>query len=174
MNETEQDIEVPVLEIEFDNLLKLCERINLIDSGSFTSMPNHVKIYGDKEKTHIKDLITELISYQEEDNKWRQHEFKLQPVETTDSYIKINDKIIYDAFRIIIISQMNSLFIIPGEKSISEGNCSPNEIIRFTNLISSQLFLLRFSDVKADNNSYDLKVDYLLIDRTKSKENNED
>lgn len=175
MSETEQEMEVPVLEIEFENFLKLCERINLVDSGAFASMPNHVKVYGDREKTHIKDLITELISYQDEDNKWRLREFKLQPIETTDNYVKIEDKTIYDASRIIIISQMNSIFIIPGEKSIAEGKCSPNEIIRFTNLISSQLFLLRFADVMADDNSgYDLKVDYVLIDRTNIKENNED
>lgn len=175
MSETEQEMEVPVLEIEFENFLKLCERINLVDSGAFASMPNHVKVYGDREKTHIKDLVTELISYQDEDNKWRLREFKLQPVETTDNCVKIEDKTIYDASRIIIISQMNSIFIIPGEKSIAEGNCSPNEIIRLTNLISSQLFLLRFSDVKAeDNGGYDLKCDYYLIDRTKVKENNED
>jgi hypothetical protein len=179
MSDTETNIdtetEVPVLEIDFQSLIKMCEKINLIDSGAFNSMPHHVKVYADSEKTPIKDLILELISHQEEENKWRQHDFKLEALEVGDNCIKFANKVIYDAPRIIIISRMNSVFIIPGEKSIAEGNCSPNEIIRLTNLISSQLFLLRFTDVKAeDSDAYDLKVDYYLIDRTKAKESNED
>lgn len=175
MSETNQETEVPVLEIEFSNFVKMCERVNIVDSGSYNSMPNHVKVYGDPQKTSIKDLIEELISHQEEENKWRQKDFKLLQIEVTEDSVKLGEKTIYDSPRVIIISRMNSVFIIPGEKSIAEGNCSPNEIIRLTNLISSQLFLLRFSDVKSENDEgYDLKCDYYLIDRTKVEENNED
>lgn len=169
-----QEVEVPVLELEFNNLLQICKRINLVDSGAYINMPNHVKTYADPEKKPIKDLITELLSFEEDDNSWRINPIKIEELIATEEFIKVGEKTIYDADRIIIISKMNTIFIIPGEKSIKEGKCQANEIIKLTNLISSQLFLLRFNDVKNDTDGYDLKIEYQLINRTAVQNNHED
>ena len=61
---------------------------------------------------------------------------------------------------------MNSIFIIPGENSIKNGNCLPNQIIKLSNLISSQLFLLRLNDVKdEETGKFNLQADFAMIER---------
>jgi hypothetical protein len=164
MSETDNAVEVPVLEIEFNRLLELCKKINLIDSITTFSMPNHVKSYSDRTKVGVGDLVNELLDYQKEENKWRIKESKVVNCICTNKSITFADKCILDADRIIILSRLNSIFIIPGEKSIIEGNCVPNEIIKLSNLISSQLFLLQFSDEKDETSgSYELRADFILV-----------
>lgn len=168
MSDTEESIEVPVLELEFEKLIEICKKINIVDSVTLFSMPNHSKTYENREKYPIDKLVNELLEYQNEENKWRLKEIKVADFVCEDNAIKVVDKTIYDSPRVIIISKLNSVYIIPGERSISEGGCVPNEIIKLSNLISSQLFLLRFHDIpNEENTGYDLKIDYSVIDRTK-------
>lgn len=165
---TETPMEIPVLELEFPKLVEICKKINIVDNVTYYSMPEHIKKYENREQYSIDTLINELFSYQSDENKWRLKDNKVVDFLCEDDCLKIADKTIYDSSRIIIISKINSIYIIPGERSIAEGNCAPNEIIRLTNLISSQFFLLRFSDIEnEDKSGYDLKVDYVIIDRNK-------
>lgn len=167
MSDEKDTIDVPVLEIEFGSLLNICRKINIVDCITVFSMPEHLSQYADKEQMPISDLVLKLIDYQKEENKWRLKEHKVMEIDASDNSIKVLDKMILDAYRIIIISKMNSVFIIPGEESIKNGNCAPNEIIKLSNLISSQLFLLTFNDVKNENgDGYDLKINYKIINRT--------
>lgn len=167
-------IEVPILELDFDKLLEMTKKINLVDCITFFSMPNHVKTYSDREKMAVGDLILELIDYQKEENEWRLTKNPVVEFTADENGIKFLDKNITDASRVIIVSKMNSVFIIPGENSIKTGNCQPNQIIKLSNLISSQLFLLKFNDVKEEgSDDYDLKVEFALIDRTSVKEKHE-
>lgn len=175
MSDNEESIEVPVLELEFDKFLEICKNINIVDCITVFSMPNHVKSYADREKCTIGDLVMELIDYQKEENEWRLEKHKVEELTIIDNSLRFLDKILFDSPRIVIISKMNSAFIIPGEQSIKEGKCLPNQIIKFSNMISSQLFLLQFKDVKREDESgYDLKVDFNLINRTRVQEINED
>lgn len=175
MSDTEDTIEVPVLELEFENLVEICKKINLVDSVTVFSMPNHVKSYSNRDEKPVSELVMELIDYQKEENEWRLKTHKVQELVVTDNIIKILDKTIYDAARVVVISKMNSVFIIPGEESLKSGNCLPNEIIKLSNLISSQLFLLQFKDVKEEgSNNYDLRVEFALINRTQVEEKHED
>lgn len=175
MSETEETIEVPVLELEFEKFLDICSKVNLIDSILEFSMPNHLSAYADREKSPIANLVQELLEYQRPENSWRVNEHKVVEFTIKDGAIYYQDKIIYDASRIIIVSKLNSAYIIPGEKSIKEGKCQPNQIIRLSNMISSQLFLLQFKDVKEeDSDKFDLRVEYALINRTDAKEKYED
>lgn len=172
MSETDEMIEVPVLELEFENFIEICKKINLVDSITIFSMPNHVKAYSNREEKPVSDLVMELLDYQKEENAWRLKVHKVQELSTIDNTIKFLDKTIFDSSRIIIISKMNSAFIIPGEQSIANGNCQPNEIIKLSNLISSQLFLLQFKDVKdRESDKYDLKIEFNLINKSTKDEN---
>ena len=174
MSNQEDTIEVPVLELEFENLIEICKKINLVDSITVFSMPNHVKTYSNREEKPVSDLVMELIDYQKEENEWRLKSYKVQELAVADNTIKVLDKTIFDAARIVVISKMNSVFIIPGKESLKNGNCLPNEIIKLSNLISSQLFLLQFKDVKEEgSNNYDLRVEFNLINRTQIQENHE-
>lgn len=167
-------MEVPVLELDFNKFLEISQKINLVDSITLFSMPNHLKSYSDRNIVSVGDLIMELIEYQKEENKWRLEEFKVEQFSIENNSIKVINRTISDAYRIIIVSKMNSVFIIPGEESIKKGNCQANQIIKLSNLISSQLFLLVFNDVKSEETgNYDLKAEFALIDRTKIKENND-
>lgn len=169
------EIEVPVLEMGFDKFLEMIKKVNLIDCVTYFSMPDHLKKYADNEKLPVGDLILELLEYHKEENEWRLTKNPVVEAVSDETSIKFLDKTILDASRVIIVSKMNSVFIIPGEKSISEGNCLPNQIIKFSNLISSQLFLLKFSDIKDEtqDGKYDLKAEYCLIDKASIK-NHED
>lgn len=175
MSETENTIEVPVLELEFNKLCEVLSKINLVDAVTLISMPNHVKSYADRDANPIDKLVMEIIDYQKEENSWRLKELKIQDITVESDNIKVAGKTIFDSNRVIIISKLNSVFIVPGEKSLAEGNCLPNEIIKLSNLISSQLFLLQFNDVKEENSeSFNLKVEYRLINRTGVSNTHED
>lgn len=167
-------IEVPILELDFDKFLEMTKKINIVDCITFFSMPNHVKTYSDREKLTAGDLILELIEYQKEENEWRLTKNPVADFAVDANGVKFLDKNITDAARVIVVSKMNSIFIIPGENSIKSGNCQPNQIIKLSNLISSQLFLLKLNDVKEEaSNDYELKVEFALIDRTAVKENHD-
>ena len=174
MNETEETIEIPVLELDFENFLSICAKVNLIDSILEFSMPNHLNSYSDREKAPIANLIQELLEYQKVENSWRVTEHKIVEFAVKEGAMSYLDKTIFDASRVIIVSKLNSAYIIPGERSIKEGKCQPNQIIKLSNMISSQLFLLQFKDVKEDgSDKFDLRVEYALINRTDAKEKHE-
>lgn len=174
MSDIEETIEVPVLELEFEKFLEICSKINLVDSILEFSMPNHLSSYADRDKSPIANLVEELLEYQKPENSWRVTEHKVVEFAIKEGAITYLDKTIFDASRIIIISKLNSAYIIPGERSISEGKCQPNQIIKLSNMISSQLFLLQFKDVKEENSDkFDLRVEYALINRTDAKEKHE-
>lgn len=174
MSDNEDTIEVPILELEFENLVEICKKINLVDSVTVFSMPNHVKTYSNHDEKPVSDLVMELIDYQKPENEWRLKTSKVQDLGVNDNSIKVIDKVISDAGRIVVISKMNSVFIIPGEESIKSGNCQPNEIIKLSNMISSRLFLLQFNDVKEEgSDNYNLRVEFNIISGTSAEENNE-
>jgi hypothetical protein len=91
-------------------------------------------------------------------------------LKTSDECIILGDKTVYDSDRVIVISTINSIYIVPGERSIKEGNCKPNEIIKLTNLLSSQIFLLKFADIPNETDGgYDLKVEFKLVEKALAK-----
>jgi hypothetical protein len=170
MSENQETIAVPVLEIEFAKLLQICEKINIADSCTFISMPDHVKAYSNRETIHISKLVGMLLEYEEPDNAWRLDKKTVLEMKTEPNGIVLDDRAILDSDRVIVISKINSVYIIPGERSIKEGNCKPNEIIKLTNLLSSQIFLLRFSDIPNEKDGgYDLKVEFNMVQKPSVK-----
>lgn len=170
MSENQETVAVPVLEIEFAKLLQICEKINIADCCTFISMPDHVKAYSNRENIHISKLVGMLLEYEEPDNAWRLDKKTVLDLKTTSDSIFLDDRAIYDSDRVIVISRLNSVYVIPGERSIKEGNCKPNEIIKLTNLLSSQIFLLRFSDVPNEKDGgYDLKVEFNMVQKPSAK-----
>ena len=170
MSENQETIAVPVLEIEFAKLLQICEKINIADSCTFISMPDHVKAYSNRETIHISKLVGMLLEYEEPDNAWRLDKKTVLEMKTEPNGIVLDDRAILDSDRVIVISKINSVYIIPGERSIKEGNCKPNEIIKLTNLLSSQIFLLRFSDIPNEKDGgYDLKVEFNMVEKPSAK-----
>ena len=64
----------------------------------------------------------------------------------------------------VIISKLNSIFIFPGERSIKEGKCSANEVIRLINLIATKSFLMQFTDIEDEKTKENkLHVDFVPI-----------
>lgn len=170
MSENQETVAVPVLEIEFAKLLQICEKINIADSCTFISMPNHVKAYSNRETMHISELVNMLLEFEEPDNAWRLDKQTVVEMKNSPNSIILSDKVICDSDRVIVISKLNSVYIIPGERSIKEGNCKPNEIIKLTNLLSSQIFLLKFSDIPNENDGgYDLKVEFNMVQKPSIK-----
>jgi hypothetical protein len=170
MSENQETVPVPVLEIEFNKLLQICEKINIADSCTYISMPNHVKTYSERNTTHISELVNMLLDFEDPENSWRLDKKTVQEMRTTEDSIILGDRVIYDSDRVIVISTINSVYIIPGERSIKEGKCKPNEIIKLSNLLSSQIFLLRFKDIPNETDGgYDLKVEFSIVQKPNSK-----
>ena len=101
MSETDEMIEVPVLELEFENFIEICKKINLVDSITIFSMPNHIKTYSNREEKPVSDLVMELLDYQKEENAWRLKVHKVQELSVIDNAIKFLDKTIFDSNRTI-------------------------------------------------------------------------
>lgn len=172
MSDIQETVEVPVLEIQFDKLIQICESINIVDSVTLFSMPNHSKTYADRSQLPVSELISTLLSFEDEENKWRVNHKTVVDLVSRADHIQIGDKKIFDSERVVVISKMNSVYIIPGEQSIKRGGFLPNEVVKLSNLISSQLFLLRFKDIPNEKEGgFDLKVEYSLIDRKKIQNN---
>lgn len=172
MSDEQETTEVPVLEVDFTKFLQICEKINIADSCKFFSMPDHAKKYSDRTTMPVGELMTMLLDFENEENNWRVNQKTIVDLIAQGDKLIIGDKTLFDSNRIIIISRLNSVYIVPGERSIKEGGFMPNEIVKLSNLISSQLFLLRFSDVPDEKNGgFDLKVEYSLIDRTRIQSN---
>jgi hypothetical protein len=172
MSNEQEVTEVPVLEVEFAKFLQICEKINIVDSCKFFSMPDHSKKYSERATMPVSELMTMLLDFETEENSWRVNQKTVVDLATQGDKIIIGDKTLFDSNRIIIISRLNSAYIVPGERSIKEGGFMPNEIVKLSNFFSSQLFLLRFSDVPDEKSGgFDLKVEYSLIDRTRIQSN---
>ncbi|MBR4891099.1 MAG: hypothetical protein IKU15_07425 [Clostridia bacterium] len=166
MSENQETVAVPVLEIEFDKLLQILSKINIADSCTFISMPEHVKTYSNRDNMHISKLVGMLLEFEEPDNAWRLDKKTVLEIKPAPDCVLLNDRIVYDSDRVIVVSTINSVYIIPGEQSIKSGRCKPNEIIKLTNLLSSQIFLLKFTDVPNEQETgYDLKVEYKLVEK---------
>lgn len=169
MSDEQNTVQVPVLELEYDKLVEILKNVTDIDAVTTISMPNHVKEYATKDKITIGNLVNELVSYEQGgEHEWRlRREWNVGGGTMVDGNIAIAGKTLYDAYRVIVIAKMNAVYIIPGEKSIKEKEFQPNEIIKLTNLLSRQLFLLSFEDVMADDRpgGYDLKISLKRVDQ---------
>lgn len=160
-----EEVAIPVMETDFEELAKIINLVNVADSINIISLPRHVSTYTNEEKNSLEEVIKEILSYYNDQNEhWRIKELKIQPVGLDNDTVRIADKVIYDTNKVIVISKLNSVFIFPGERSIKEGNCSPNEVIRLINLIATKSFLMQFNDVEdEETKQHKLHVNFALI-----------
>lgn len=157
-------IPVPVMETDFNELFKIIKLVNVVDSINLVSLPNHVSYYC-KEDSSLESTVREILSYYNNENDfWRIKESKVQPVGIENDTIRVADRILFDAVKVVIISKLNSIFIFPGERSIKEGKCSANEVIRLINLIATKSFLMQFTDIEDEKTKENkLHVDFVPI-----------
>ena len=157
-------IPVPVMETDFNELFKIIKLVNVVDSINLVSLPNHVSYYC-KEGSSLESTVREILSYYNNENDfWRIKESKVQPVSIENDTIRVADKVLFDAVKVVIISKLNSIFIFPGERSIKEGKCSANEVIRLINLIATKSFLMQFTDIEDEKTKENkLHVDFVPI-----------
>lgn len=157
-------IPVPVMETDFNELFKIIKLVNVVDSINLVSLPNHVSYYC-KEGSSLESTVREILSYYNNENDfWRIKESKVQPVGIENDTIRVADRVLFDAVKVVIISKLNSIFIFPGERSIKEGKCSANEVIRLINLIATKSFLMQFTDIEDEKTKENkLHVDFVPI-----------
>lgn len=164
----ENTVEVPILVIDFETLKNICSKVDIVDSYSVITMPNLSADYADSEKHSLGNLITTLMEYEsDENNQWRIEKNVVQQIQITENGINIGPILIQDVEKIIVVSKINSLYIIPGKNTIVSKAIKPNEILRLSNFISTRMFLMQFNDVKSKQkeNGYDLNISFSLIDK---------
>lgn len=164
----EETISIPVMEIEYDKFVEICNKNNYIDSLTIYSMPNHSKFYSIREDFSIADLIQTLYDYNYEENSWRLEKKPVVDIKVQDNVIKFLDKQLFGAERVIILPKNNSVYIIPDEESIKNGGFKANEILQFSNLISVKMFLMKFiEEPNEDGTNFDVKIEYELVEGKK-------
>ena len=173
--DVDETVAVPVMETDFNELIKIIKLVNIADSVHLISLPKHVSYYN-SEKISLETGVKEILGYYNDETEfWRIKEKKIEPLGLENDGVKIFDKTIFDANKIIIISKLNSVFIFPGERSIKEGNCLPNEVIRLINLVATKSFLMQFSDEEDEETKKNkLHVEFIPIGKKTEPVNSDD
>ena len=163
--QNKEGIEVSALQITFENLKKICAKATYADECSLVAMPFQTSIYADTTQYTTGSVLNLIIEYENEDNPWRITKKVVQQIKSDENSIIIGDIKIVDAEKIIVVSKLNSIFILPGSETIKNKFVNPNEIIHLTNLISTAAFLIKFEDVAdKESNDINLKINYLKIE----------
>lgn len=155
--------------IAFDSFLKLVNKASMIDLCNTYQLPDLAEKFIKKEDDS--GFIQMLANYHNsEDDKWRVKKQKLLKIELAEDSFKFGEKKLFDAKIIYVVPKFNSIFVVPGERSIKEGSCSPVEAYQFTNLISTAPFLVRIVNIEAPDGKAGLSLNYEIIENKKSGE----
>lgn len=164
-NNSEGEIKKVYLQsISFETLLKIVKGTDKIGSLYMFSMPNHIKTYiSDVEKT-----TQSIFSiFENEDERWRVKSASNVDIKSNDESIVFGpNNTILDADLCICMPIVNSIFIIPGPKSIEAG-WDVTKIVQFTNLVSLTPMLLRLTDVEDEENppNHKISVSYEVLEK---------
>ena len=141
--------------IDFSAFMKLTAKATFIDLLNTYQLPDLADKFIDKNES---DFIQMLAGYHNsEDDKWRIKKEKLVKIEYntkesgSDDIFAFNGRKIFDAKMIYVVPKFNSIFLVPGERSIKEGGCTPVEVYQFTNLISTCPTLIRIKNLETEN-----------------------
>lgn len=168
MGENNEAENVVIHALEFNTFIDICTRATVADLSNTYTLPDLGKKFIEKGEA---DFIQMLANYHEnEDEKWRIRKDKVLNIQSNGSEFKFGDKTLLDSEAIYVIPKINSIFVIPGERSIKEGRCSPVEVYQFTNLISTEPMLIRFTNLEREGAKPSLSMNLQIIQRNKDKE----
>lgn len=60
------------------------------------------------------------------------------------------DRILYDVAKVFAIVKLNSFFVIPGPRSLSEGHFNPSEVLQISNLIAVKPLVMMLANEVVD------------------------
>ena len=144
----EKENEAMMHVIAFDSFMKLVNRASIIDLCNVYQLPDLAEKFINKDDDS--NFIQMLANYHgSEDDKWRVKKQKLLKIKITEDSFTFGEKKLFDAKIIYVVPKFNSIFVVPGERSIKEGSCSPVEAYQFTNLISTAPFLVRIVNIES-------------------------
>lgn len=149
--------------IAFDAFLKLTRKASIIDLCNVYQLPDLAEKYIADDDGGFIQMLADYHS--NDDEKWRIKKEKLLNIVLTEDSFKFGSKILFDAKIIYVVPKYNSIFVIPGERSIKEGSCSPVEAYQFTNLISTSPFLIRMMNIEAPDGKTGLSLNYEIIEK---------
>lgn len=169
----EKENEAMMHVINFDAFMKLTTKATLIDLLNTYQLPDLADKLIEKDES---DFIYMLAGYHNSaDDSWRIKKDKLVKIERSskadgdsDDNFTFGGRKVFDAKMIYVVPKFNSIFLVPGERSIREGGCTPVEVYQFTNLISTCPTLIRIKNVEAPDGNIGLSLNYEIIDRQKN------
>lgn len=159
----EKDNEAIMHVISFDSFLKLTSKASIIDLLNVYQLPDLADKFIDKDDS---EFIQTLASYHDDENeKWRIKKEKLLQIEKTEDSFKFGARTLFDSKVVYVVPKFNSIFLIPGERSIKEGSCTPVEVYQFTNFISTNPFLIRIQNIESPDGKVGLSLNYEIIEK---------
>lgn len=96
-------------------------------------------------------LIEELVSYHGKDSeKWRIRMEKLQQVKKGEEGITVGKRTLYDAHAVFALAELDSFFVIPGERSMEEGGFGASDVVQLSRLVALRPLVLHLEDEVVD------------------------
>lgn len=139
--------------IEYDGLFGFVKQCNYATLLTY-QLPNKADSLVDD----LQGLMEILVSYfNNEDDRWRVKKESnvevhgAQKEETGEKYITLGkDRILYDVAKVFAIVKLNSFFVIPGPRSLSEGHFNPSEVLQISNLIAVKPLVMMLANEVVD------------------------
>lgn len=145
--------------IDYDGLCGFLSKANYADAVTTYQMPNKASSYVDDAAS----LVELLVEYHKsEDDKWRVKKEQTVELTTKDNVCVIGKtRTLFDVSKVFAIATLNSFFVVPGPKSISQGGFNPSEVIQLSNLIAVKPLMLML-----DNKLVDEEKDVWMLTAT--------
>lgn len=150
--------------VSFDTFLKIVKDVNLIGTAYFYSMPNHIKTYA----KDVEGTTQSIFSiFENEDERWRVKSIKQLHTNVTENSIQFGDFTILDSDLCLCMPMINSIVLLPGQKSIENG-WDVTKIVLLSSMISMTPMLLRLTDIEDEENppNHKISVSYETISQS--------
>lgn len=139
--------------IEYDGLFGFVKQCNYATLLTY-QLPNKADAFVDD----LQGLMEVLTGYfNNDDERWRvKKEINVdihgaQKEASAEKYITLGkDKVLYDAAKIFAVVRLNSFFVIPGPRSLSEGRFNPSEVLQISNLIAVKPLVMMLANEPVD------------------------
>lgn len=149
--ETESTCQVFLQCVDFETLKEITKKINFVHRCISYTMPSKASTYVGKDKD-LTSFIQTLMDYTNPENEesWRvSKQWNLQ-YGFGEDFIQIGSMKLYDIEECIIIPQLQTVFIVPGEKSV-KGGINASTVITLNDLISTMPLVMEFLSVPDEN-----------------------
>lgn len=151
-----------VHQVQYKTLLSILEKVTDVNKTFVYTMPSKAQKYASSGF----ELINTLNEYIDGEQDWRIAKNTNVKLEVRDEKILIGQNNVISGTKLVLcIPRINSIIIIPDQKSLINGVKDPTKIIQLTNCISVMPLLVKLLDERDENDAekFILGMSYEII-----------